>query len=141
MKNIFAISAIIATAFVFAACGNLEPEKDGNGGQTLKPVYEENVPVPGEDAMPFIILPADGWTVSPGEVIFFKAYLLVDDKYVDVTNAAQTVFKTTYGSGKCVNGDRPDMKNGQEILVSAVYDKKFLAESVGKYIVPAEYEK
>lgn len=143
MKNIFSIAAIIATVFTFAACGNLEPENEEGktGANVLTPVTDV-VPVPDpDDPIPFIIDPGSGWTVSPGEVIFFKAYLLVDNKYVDVTNDVKTVFDFSYGSGKCVSGDSPDLKNGQEIVIRAVYDKKYPAESVGKFVIPAEYER
>ena len=146
MKNFTfttAIATLIVAVFAFSACSSLEPENMTGNSATIypQPLAQEVAPVPGEDALPFIITPGDGWTVGPNEVVFFKAYLLVGDKYVDVTNSEKTKFDTNYGRGKCVNGDRPDFKNGQEIIVSAMYDKTLPASTTGHFVVPAEYER
>ncbi len=156
MKKIIAIAAIIAAAFSFASCVNFEPEKAEDqtnttnwvntssvSGETPMPDIDNQTPVPDNETLihdpsiSLIIVPGDGWTIGPDEILSFKAYLSVNNELSDVTNDVKTVFDYN-GYDKCLYGDSLNLINGQEIIVRATYDNKYSAQTIGKYILPEE---
>lgn len=158
MKKIIAIAAIIAVAaFSFASCVNFEPEKTEErtnitnwtntssvSGETPMSDIDNQTPVPDNETLihdpsiSLIIVPGDGWTIGPDEILPFKAYLSVNNEYTDVTNDVKTVFDFNDCCDKCLYGDSLNLINGQEIIIRAMYDKKYSAQSIGKYILPEE---
>ena len=157
MKKIIAIAAIIAAAFSFASCVNFEPEKAEDrtiitnwtntssvAGETPMSDIDNQTPVPDNETLvhnpsiSLIIVPGDGWTIGPDEILSFKAYLSINNELTDVTNDVKTVFDLNDGCDKCLYGDSLNLINGQEIIIRATYDKKYSAQSIGKYILPEE---
>jgi len=147
------INILLTTLMVifFASCTDLNPTSDDDLYTTIpqsSPAtalqhqgiddFTANTLFPDGDAEQLIIYPQTGWTVSPGEVIFFKAMLLDEStgKYVDVTNNDKCQFNFSYGSGKCIDGNDPSLVNGQQITVSAVWNgpSTFSASSTGIFI-------
>lgn len=146
-KNIFAIIVIaILVAFTFAACSTLETESVSTSGYTqpiAAHVYTVDELFPSGDVESFIILPRSGWEVRYGEVITFTALLLDEETgtYRDVTFDADCKFGSAHGSGISVNGFRPNLRNGQEITVRAIFAGRYGAESIGHYVVDPEFER
>ena len=134
---IFAIMAISMT--LCAACQDLEPQGATMSGPTtpyVAHVYTVEELFPEGEAEVFLIYPMNGWTVSPGETVLFKALLLNDDgkTYSDVTNNTECQFNFAYGSGKSVTGDDPSYENGQEITIRAIWNKKWGAATTGRFV-------
>lgn len=141
--SLFAIIGMLSLGL--AACSSLETETVSLKGYTkpnMEHVHTVDELFPDGDPIPFIILPMDGWTVGPGEIVFFRVLLLDEETgiYTDVTNHEKCKWNNAYLSGKMVNGDRPDLKNGQEITTYAVWDNKYPSQSTGHYVVPDEWE-
>lgn len=134
------IIAMMAISMVFfTSCQDLQPEGVTLSGPTsayVEHIFTVDELFPGGDPLPFLIYPMDGWTVSPGETVVFKALLLNQDgkTYSDVTNKTECQFNFSYGSGKCVSGDDPSYQNGQEITVRAIWNKKWGASTTGRFV-------
>lgn len=138
--KIFPFIALLATLLALCtACQDLNPQNPMPSGSTT-PYVEHIFTVaelfPEGDELPFLLYPRDGWTLSPGQTIVFKALLLNEDgtTYSDVTNKTECKFDFSYGSGKSVYGGDPSLQNGQEITIQAVWNKKWGATTTGKFI-------
>ena len=149
-KSLIAIIALaIVAAFVFAACNSLEPANSNNIslGPFVEEVYTAEDLFPDGDVEKFVILPRNGWIAGPGDQIFFKALLLDEETgiYKDVTNDDRAKWRSTLNGGsKMFNGSNPQLSKRpgyqMEIEFNVIWDKKISAQSVGAYVVPAEYE-
>lgn len=146
MKTRIILIAIIGTISLGnSACSSLEPETVNMKGYTLpnvEHIFTAEELFPEGDVIPFVIIPMDGWTIGPGEIVFFKALLLDEGTgiYTDVTNHEKCKWNCAYLSGKMLNGDRPDLRNGQEITTYAVWDNKYPCQSTGHFVVPEGWE-
>ncbi len=136
--KLFFIIAIVA--LITISCGeSFTPERSGsNGGQKPAPehVFTAQELFPEGDALPFIIYPMDGWVIEPGQTLIFKALLLDEATgiYKEVTYKQECNFGYSWHGGNLVNSDDPSLLNGQEIVIQAIYDKKYGAASHGRYI-------
>jgi hypothetical protein len=144
--RIITILAAIAAMFLTIACQEIKPEGiilAQGPTPAVEHVYTVAELFPEGDAIPFLIVPRDGWVVSYGEVILFKALLLDEATgiYQDVTNSDKCQFDFSYGSGKSVNGSDPSMYNGREITVRAVWNKTWGASTTGTYQEDPELER
>ena len=119
----------------FTSCTKEEPvEGIYNGSTPYVTTPVNKAPEVGEDALPFIIVPESGWTINQTDLLFFRAYALIDGKYVDVTyDTNKTKWDFSYTSGMMVHGDDPGLIDGQEIVIKCVYDKKYPAQSIGYF--------
>ena len=146
MKTTFHIILATLMVIIFASCTDLNPMSDSvpQSGYTTAfqqqgaDEYLATSIFPDGDAEQMIIFPQSGWTVSPGEVIIFKALLLDEatGKYVDVTNNEKCKFNFSGGSGKSIDGNDPSLVNGQEITVSATWEgaTPYSACSTGTFV-------
>lgn len=151
MKTTFHILLATLMVIFFVSCTDLDPMSDGSLYTTFpqgclttslqhqgSDEYTANSLFPDGDAEQMIIYPQSGWTVSPGEIIMFKALLLDEStgKYVDITNNEKCHFNFSGGSGKCIDGNDPSLVNGQEITVSAVWNgpSTYSARSTGTFV-------
>ena len=146
-KLLLLATLLIALVVGFASCGSLETEScsfSGHGQLTpyQAPVYTAESLFPDGDPLPFLIFPMNGWTFTYGDYLMFKA-LLLDEKtglYKDVTNDSRCVWNTSYGSGKMVHGNDPRWRNGMEVSIRCMWDKRLPGETVGHFVVDPEYE-
>lgn len=144
--RIITILAAFAAMFLTIACQEIKPEGivgPQNPAQATEHIYTAAELFPEGDAITFLILPRDGWVVSYGEVILFKALLLDEETgiYQDVTNSDKCQFDFSYGGGKCVNGSDPSMYPGREITIRAVWSKTWGASTTGTYQENPDWER
>lgn len=139
-KNLFIIAIIAITSLFTISCGeSFTPERGGSAGSQTPPAAHVFTPeelFPNGDVLPFVIYPMDGWVIEPGQTLVFKALLLdeVAGVYKDVTHKPECNFGYSWHGGNLVNSDDPSLQNGQEIVIQAIYDKKFGAASHGQYV-------
>ena len=156
MKKIYTLCSLLfaAITLTFTACNSLEPDNVSTSSYTFQVKTDEQQELytaeslfPEGDVIPFLILPRDGWTAGPGEEVHFRAFLLDPETgvYNDVTFSDKTKWSSSFGGGGMVfNGANPDLSkvpgSSTEITFYATYNKQISAETIGHYVVPAEYE-
>lgn len=145
VTNFARIATIVAALVFVSACDKEDLPVQGTftGATPNVTAPVQNIPAAGEDAEPFIIWPQTGWEIDETSELFFRAYLLVDGQYVDVTHNEKTKWDTSYGSGMLVHGDDPSLRNGQEIVVKCSYKSSsglLPAQSCGRFWLSTEYE-
>ena len=149
-RNLLLIVAMIATVIgLTTACNNFDSDMEDAYILQQNPravpqqdlLLEADNLFPDGDVIPFLVYPRDGWTVSEGEVVLFKALLLdaATGKYVDVTSDPKCHFDASYGSGKSVNGSDPSLRDGQQITVRVTYESQWYSESTGTFRSTAQH--